>query len=261
MIRIAICGIRGRMGGVLVRLARERDDIEIVGGIGRVAGDGAHDLDVPVLPPAEALDGFGATDVIIDFSAPATTAALLEQLAECAGNVALVIGTTGLDDAADRRLDDIAGRKAVLTAANFSPGVNLLLGLTKRVAAALDPAGYDIEIVEAHHRRKADAPSGTALALGDAAAQGRAQTLADMRRDGRSGSTGARPQGEIGFHAVRGGGIVGEHRIIFAAEREVIELKHEALDRAIFAEGALAAALWIAGRAPGRYTMQHVMGF
>ena len=172
----------------------------------------------------------------------------------------LVIGTTGLDADTERALADASTHAAVLTAANFSIGVNLLLGLTTRVAEALDADSFDIEVVEAHHRRKTDAPSGTALALARAAADGRGVDLEAVRRDGRSGDTGARPHGQIGLHAVRGGGVVGEHTVMFIGERERIELRHDALDRALFAEGALRAARWMAGRAPGRYTMQDVLG-
>jgi 4-hydroxy-tetrahydrodipicolinate reductase len=255
--RVVICGIRGRMGRTLLRLARERGDIEITGGIASVSEAGAG----PTVVPVEGAPTLIADcDVVIDFSAAAATRALLERAADAIAGRALVVGTTGLDASTLQRLDALASRAAVLTAANFSVGVNLLLGLTQRMAAALAPADYDIEIIEAHHRRKVDAPSGTALALGEAAARGRGVPLEQVRRDGRTGETGARPHGQIGFHAVRGGGIVGEHRVLFAGEMERIELAHEALDRAVFADGALTAARWIAGRGPGRWTMLDVLG-
>jgi 4-hydroxy-tetrahydrodipicolinate reductase len=255
--RVVICGIRGRMGRTLVRLAAERDDLEVAGGIGRARTEGGG---MRVVTADDAPDLMRAADVVIDFSTPAATNALLQHSADALDGRALVIGTTGLSAQTQQRLAELSARTAVLTAANFSLGVNLLLGLTERVAATLPAADFDIEIVEAHHRRKTDAPSGTALALGEAAAQGRGTALASIRRDGRSADTGARPPGEIAFHALRGGGIVGEHRVLFAGEREIIELRHEALDRAVFAEGALIAARWIAGRQPGRYTMQDVLG-
>lgn len=257
MTRIVICGIRGRMGQTLVRLARDRSDIRIVGGIATAADES---LDIPIRPIAAATEMIAGADVLIDFSTAAATREIIEHAAEAIAGRAFVVGTTGLDAATLERVDALSSRAAVLTAANFSVGVNLLLGLTQRVAAALDKAAYDIEIIEAHHRRKADAPSGTALALGEAAAAGRGVALQDVRRDSRSGHTGARPEGEIGFHAVRGGGIVGEHRVQFAGERERIELVHEALDRAVFAEGALTAAGWISGRTSGRFTMLDVLG-
>jgi len=264
--RIVISGIRGRMGETLLQLARERSDIVVTGGIARESGsdagtdDARPDTGVPVRTLEDAHDLMGECDVVIDFSTAAATAKLIDTSGDALAGRAVVIGTTGLDADTVRHLDALASRAAVLTAANFSLGVNLLLGLTERVSAALDPAGYDIEIVEAHHRRKVDAPSGTAIALGEAAARGRRVNLHDVRRDGRSGETGMRPDGEIGFHAVRGGGTIGEHRVQFAGERERIELVHEALDRSVFAQGALTAARWIAGREPGRYTMLDVLG-
>lgn len=257
MTRIVICGIRGRMGQTLVRLARERPDMRIVGGIGTAADES---IDIPVRPIAEAADMIAGADVLIDFSTAAATRELVESAGGALAGRGLVTGTTGLEDDTLEQLDALSSRAAVLTAANFSLGVNLLLALTRRVAAALDPSSYDIEIIEAHHRRKVDAPSGTALALGEAAAAGRGVPLSEVRRDGRSGQTGARTEGEIGFHAIRGGGIVGEHRVQFAGERERIELVHDALDRAVFAEGALTAARWMSGRGSGRFTMQDVLG-
>lgn len=257
MTRVVISGIRGRMGQTLVRLAGERSDMRIVGGIGTRADES---LDIPVRPIAEATEMLAGAEVLIDFSTAAATRELVERISGTVAGRALVIGTTGLDDATLERLDALSSRAAVLTAANFSLGVNLLLVLTQRAAAALDRSSYDIEIIESHHRRKVDAPSGTALALGEAAAAGRGVALPDVRRDGRSGRTAARTEGEIGFHAVRGGGIVGEHRVQFAGERERIELVHDALDRAVFAEGALMAARWMSGRGSGRFTMQDVLG-
>lgn len=257
MTRAVISGVRGRMGQTLMRLARERSDIRIVGGIASASDES---LGIPVRSMADASEMIAGADVLIDFSTAAATHELVDSASDAVAGRALVIGTTGLDEETLARLDALSSRAAVLTAANFSVGVNLLLGLTQRVAATLDQASYDIEIIEAHHRRKVDAPSGTALALGAAAAAGRGVALADVRRDGRSGQAGARREGEIGFHAVRGGGIVGEHRVQFAGERERIELVHEALDRAVFAEGALTAARWLSGRPAGRFTMLDVLG-
>jgi 4-hydroxy-tetrahydrodipicolinate reductase len=196
---------------------------------------------------------------LIDFSAPAFIRGLLEGKPESVAGTALVIGTTGLSQEENRLLDEAAGRTAVLTAANFSVGVNLLLSLARRAAAALGPE-FDVEVVETHHRRKVDAPSGTALALGDAVAAGRGISLGDVRVDGRSGRPGARPNGEIGFHALRGGDVIGEHQLHFIGDLERVTLGHIASDRSLFAAGALRAAAWIVGKGPGRYTMEQVLG-
>lgn len=257
MTSITICGIRGRMGSTLVQLAGERADVCVVGGIDRTTAEAAADIAVATVDdPAVALEH---ADVVIDFSTAAVTHALLEGAADHLAGRALVIGTTGLDAATHALIDRLSERAAVLTAANFSVGVNLLQALCERVGAALGADAYDVEVVEAHHARKVDAPSGTALALAEAVARGRAQTFADVRRDGRSGETGARPTGEIGMHAVRGGNIVGDHAVLFIGARERIELRHSAQDRALFADGALTAARWLAGREPGRYTMRDVL--
>jgi 4-hydroxy-tetrahydrodipicolinate reductase len=263
VIDIVVSGIRGRMGQTLVRLAGERTDLRIVGGVDReaVGGPAAEPYGSTRIATA---DGCGAlveqADVVIDFSSAEGTAALLAGAGDALQGRALVVGTTGLSGETTRALEELASSVAVLTAANFSVGVNLLLGLAEQVAAALDGERFDVEIVEAHHRAKTDAPSGTALALGAAVAAGRGRPLDEVRRDSRSGDTGARPPGEVGFHAVRGGAVIGEHRVLFLGARETIELRHEALDRAVFADGALHAAAWLAGRPPGRYKMKHVLG-
>jgi 4-hydroxy-tetrahydrodipicolinate reductase len=198
-------------------------------------------------------------DVVIDFSSPELLRRLLEMHGDALGGVGLVVGTTGLMPEEQALLTRQAQRSPVLQAANFSVGVNLLLALAERAAAVLGD-DYDVEIVEAHHRRKVDAPSGTALALGDSVASGRGVWLGDVRVDGRGGRPGERPRGEVAFHAVRGGDIVGEHSVMFIGERERIELGHVAQDRALFAEGALRAARWLAGREPGAYSMRDVLG-
>jgi 4-hydroxy-tetrahydrodipicolinate reductase len=263
---LVISGIRGRMGQALVRLTHGREDLRIVAGLGRQALDGAaaQACGCPRVVALADTAGVAATlaeaAVVIDVSAADATPRLLDAAAGGLAGRALVVGTTGLDATTERRLDALTRDAAVLTAANFSVGVNLLLSVAERVAAVLDARRFDAEIIEAHHGRKADAPSGTALALGAAIARGRGQTLDAVRRDGRSGHTGVRPDGEVGMHAVRGGGVVGEHSVLFLGERERVELRHAALDRAVFADGALAAALWIAGRPPGRYTMAQVLG-
>ncbi|HEX6939993.1 MAG TPA: 4-hydroxy-tetrahydrodipicolinate reductase [Longimicrobiales bacterium] len=257
--RVAVSGATGRMGRAIAALAAEAGDIELVGGVGREERE-RHGGYARIATPERAGELIAGADVVLDVSAPPFLARLLDVRGEALEGRALVVGTTGLDDALVRRLDALAERAAVLVAANFSVGVNVLLALVEEAARRLGSDGYDVEIVEAHHRGKADAPSGTALALGQAVAAGRGAELAALRRDGRSGRTGARPAGEIGFHAVRGGAVAGEHTVLFLGTRERIALGHAAVDRSLFAEGALIAARWMAGRPPGRYTMRQVLG-
>ena len=244
-VRIVVTGAGGRMGRTLLALLDED------GGQLHAA------LDQPSPEALEAaLDG---ADVAVDFTAPEASAALAEACA-ARGGPALVIGTTGLDAGQEERIARAAERVAVVRSGNFSLGVNLLLGLVRQAAAALPARDYDVEIFEAHHRRKVDAPSGTALMLGEAAAAGRGTTLAETAVRGRDGLTGPRPEGAIGFSVLRGGGIVGDHSVVLAAEDEVLTLSHSARDRNLFARGALTAAAWTAGRPPGLYGMDDVLG-
>jgi 4-hydroxy-tetrahydrodipicolinate reductase len=199
-----------------------------------------------------------AADVVIEFSAPDATAR--HAAISAAHGTAHVIGTTGLAAAQAAQLRQAAEHTAVVWAANMSLGVNLLLGLTEKVARALGPDAFDIEIVELHHSHKVDAPSGTALALGQAAARGRGVELAQAAVRGRDGLTGARVAGTIGFAALRGGDAVGDHSVIFAGTGERIELVHRASDRRIYARGAVHAARWTHGRPPGLYGMADVLG-
>jgi 4-hydroxy-tetrahydrodipicolinate reductase len=171
-----------------------------------------------------------------------------------------VLGTTGLSAAAEAAVARAAGQTTIVWAANFSPGVTLLLDLARRLAASLPASDYDAEILEMHHRQKRDAPSGTALALGYAVAEGRGGDLATLRTAAREGQTGPRPPGAIGFASLRGGQVVGDHTLLFAGSDEHISIRHEALDRRIFARGAVRAALWTQGRAPGLYDMRDVLG-
>ena len=194
---------------------------------------------------------------MIDFTSPAATVEFAALAAQA--RAVHVIGTTGLEAGDLARIAAAARHATIIRAGNMSLGVNLLLGLTRKVAQALGPE-FDIEIVEMHHRHKVDAPSGTALMLGEAAAEGRGVALADVSDRGRDGITGAREPGHIGFSAVRGGDVVGEHDVIFAGPGERVILRHVATDRAIFARGALHAALWGQGKAPGEYTMADVLG-
>jgi 4-hydroxy-tetrahydrodipicolinate reductase len=269
-IRIAVLGATGRMGHCLVRgivdQARGAAPFELVGAlaapgdaqVGRDAGEAAglgHRFGVEVTDDrARAL---AKADVALDFTG---AGAVLANVEACvARGCALLVGTTGLEAAHHAALDAAARRIALVQAANTSLGVNLLAALVQRAAAAL-PVDYDIEIVEAHHRHKVDAPSGTALRLGEAAAAGRGATLEAAKVAARDGVTGPRREGTIGFAVVRGGDIVGDHTVIYAGPGERLELGHRAHDRMTFAHGALRAARWLHGRAAGRYAMADVLG-
>jgi 4-hydroxy-tetrahydrodipicolinate reductase len=196
--------------------------------------------------------------VVLDFTAPEATAKHVALAA--ASGTAMVVGTTGTEGETDARVAEAAKRTAIVKAANMSVGVNLLLQLTRQAAASLDP-DFDIEIVEMHHRHKVDAPSGTALALGRAAAAGRGVRHDEVAARGRNGITGPRRRGDIGYAVLRGGNVAGEHSVVFAADNERIELTHKAGDRAIFARGGVRAAIWVHGKAPGLYSYFDVLGF
>jgi 4-hydroxy-tetrahydrodipicolinate reductase len=198
--------------------------------------------------------------VVVDFTSPAASVELANAAAT-RGGPALVIGSTGWEAAQLAALEAAAARVAIVRAGNFSLGVNILMGLVEQAARLLPAEAYDVEVFEAHHRRKVDAPSGTALMLGEAAAEGRGVALAQVMRRARDGITGERPIGEIGFSVLRAGGIVGEHAVVFASEEEILTLSHSGRDRALFARGALAAARWVAERPPGLYDMRDVLGF
>ncbi len=264
-IRVVVIGCAGRMGRMLVRAVAADPGCRLVGGsvepgapeegsdLGALAGIGS----TGVLATSDVAPLFAQADAVIEFSVPAATVAhaALAAQARCAH----VIGTTGLDAEQEAALERAARHTALVYTANMSVGVTLLAAITRQVAATLG-TDWDIEVLEMHHRRKVDAPSGTALALGRAAADGRNVDLAAVRQTVRDGHTGPRPEGEIGFATLRGGSVVGEHRVIFAGADERIELAHIATDRAIFAAGALRAAKWAAGQKPGLYTMNDVLG-
>ncbi len=203
------------------------------------------------------LEAFAKAQAVIDFTSPAATVEFAALAAQA--RAVHVIGTTGLEHEHLASIARAAHHAVIVRAGNMSLGVNLLVRMTKLVAEALD-ADWDIEVVEAHHRMKVDAPSGTALMLGEAAAEGRGVRLADVRDAGRDGITGARTRGDIGFASIRGGDIVGEHDVIFATAGERIVLRHVATDRAVFARGALRAALWGQMQKPGEYDMMDVLG-
>jgi 4-hydroxy-tetrahydrodipicolinate reductase len=201
-----------------------------------------------------------AADVVIDFTTPAASVDLAEACAARKGP-RLLLGATGFDEQQVARIAAAAGNLAIVRAGNFSLGLNMLMGFVEQAARVLGPDAYDIEIFEAHHRNKVDAPSGAALMLGEAAARGRGVDLSQVAQRGRDGITGARRAGDIGFSVLRGGGIVGEHSVSFAADDEILTLTHSARDRSLFARGAAAAAAWVADRPAGLYDMRDVLGF
>jgi 4-hydroxy-tetrahydrodipicolinate reductase len=265
MPRIVVTGASGRMGRMLIRTVAESPRAELVGAleqaghgwIGQDAGTAMGGAPLGVTVGDDPLAAIAQADAVIDFTAPAATVefAGLAAQARCVH----VIGTTGLtgDDLA--ALSAAARHATIVRAGNMSLGVNLLVQIARKVAAALDE-DYDIEVIEAHHNKKVDAPSGTALMLGEAVAEARGVALDNVADRGRDGITGKRERGHVGFHAIRGGDIVGEHDVMFAAEGERIVLRHVASDRRVFARGALKAALWGQGRKPGAYDMTDVLG-
>ncbi len=263
--RLIVAGAAGRMGRVLVDLITKSAGVTLAGALegagsdvlgkdaGTLAGCGA--LGVPI--SCDALAAVVNADGIIDFSSPKASVELAALAAQA--RIAHVIGTTGLSDADLKAIEAAARHAAIVRSGNMSLGVNLLASLVEKVARTLGP-DYDIEIAEMHHKMKVDAPSGTALLLGAAAARGRGVDLAEQSVRSRDGHTGARKEGTIGFAALRGGTVVGDHMVIFAGPGERLELAHRAEDRGIFARGALHAALWTRGRKPGLYSMADVLG-
>lgn len=256
-LRIGAGGALGRMGRAVAARVRERDDAVLAARFDR---PGAADGGADALPLSEMTDALVASDVIIDFSTGPASAALA-RAAAARGGPALVIGATGLGEAEEAAIAEASALIPIVKSGNYSVGVNVLAGLVEQAARRLPPEVWDIEVLEMHHRRKVDAPSGTALLLAEAAARGRGQDLAAVRLPAREGMTGPRPVGGIGLAALRGGGVVGEHSVLFAAEEETITLSHSAGDRALFARGAVAAAMWVAGRPAGLYDMVDVLGF
>ncbi len=263
--KIAVMGAAGRMGRELVRAIQAVDGCIVAGGI-EPAGSNAVGQDLGVLagqPPLgvqitdDPLELIARVDAILDFTSPKATV----EFAGLAANARIVhvIGTTGMSEVDEAAVAAAARHATIVKAGNMSLGVNLLVAVTRKVAQALD-TDFDIEVVEMHHNRKVDAPSGTALMLGEAAAEGRGISLKDHSERGRDGHPGARGKGNIGFASLRGGNVVGEHTVIFAGEGERIELTHIASDRGIFARGAVKAALWGRGKGPGLFSMADVLG-
>lgn len=264
-LKLAIAGAGGRMGRELARIVHATEGCTLAGGleakgsphVGTDCGEliGAGRLGVAISDdPAAVLAG---VDGIIDFTIPRATLSLVALTA--AQKKIHVIGTTGIDAAGDDMIREAAARTTILKTGNFSLGVNLLAALVRKAAAALGE-DFDIEVLEMHHRMKIDAPSGTALLLGKAAADGREVSLKEKSVRVRDGHTGARNSGDIGFATLRGGSVVGDHTVIFAGNGERLELRHVAESRELFARGAVRAALWAKGRAPGLYSMMDVLG-
>jgi 4-hydroxy-tetrahydrodipicolinate reductase len=263
--RLIVAGAGGRMGRALIRTISESTGAVVTGAleapgsefIGQDAGTlaGLSPNDVKVSGDLWTLSKHA--DGILDFTVPAATIANVAVAAE--RGIVHIIGTTGLSASDDAVIQSVTRRAIVVKSGNMSLGVNLLAALVKRVAQSLDD-GFDIEIVEMHHRAKIDAPSGTALLLGEAAAAGRNVNLNTHSARGRDGVTGARKAGDIGFASLRGGTVTGDHSVVFAGPYERLELTHKAEDRMIFAQGALKAALWAHGQPPGMYSMADVLG-
>jgi len=262
---IVITGASGRMGQMLIKTVLAADKCHLVAAleregnewVGRDVGAMIGGQPIGLSVTDDAVEAFAKAQAVIDFTAPAATVAFAGLAAQA--RAVHVIGTTGLADDDLKAINAAARHAVIVRAGNMSLGVNLLTRLTEKVAAALDE-DFDIEVIEAHHNKKVDAPSGTALMLGEAAAKGRGVNLRDVSDSGRDGITGARKKGDIGFSAIRGGDIVGEHDVLFAAAGERIVLRHIATDRGIFARGALKAALWGQDKSPGEYDMMDVLG-
>ena len=263
---LVITGASGRMGQQLAQMISASKTARLVGAVERKGHDWVgQDLGVAmggarlgVTVTDDPLEAFAQAQGVVDFTAPAATLEFAKLAAQA--RLVHVIGTTGFTDDELAALKPAARHAVIVRAGNMSLGVNLLTQLTKKVAEALDE-DFDIEVIEAHHNQKVDAPSGTALMLGEAAAAGRGVALGDVSDRGRDGITGARIKGQIGFSAIRGGDIVGEHDVMFAGPGERIVLRHIASDRSLFARGALKAALWGQGKPPGEYDMLDVLGF
>jgi 4-hydroxy-tetrahydrodipicolinate reductase len=263
--RLVVAGAAGRMGRTLIKAIAETDGVVLTGALdapggpgtgqdaGELAGLGRNGIAVSTDAPAL----LAAADGVIDFTIPAASVVMAEYCADL--GLVHVIGTTGFTPDDEKTIAAAAARACIVKSGNMSLGVNLLAAMVRQVARTLDD-GFDIEIIEMHHNRKIDAPSGTALLLGAAAADGRDIGLGQHSVRARDGHTGARKRGDIGFAALRGGTVVGDHTVIFAGPHERIELTHKAEDRMIFARGAIKAALWARGHKPGLYSMADVLG-
>lgn len=264
--KLAVVGAGGRMGQALIRAIHAIDGARLSGALvrpgsaligcdaGEVAGVGPLD----VIITDDRTQVFASAEGVLDFTTPATTVEFARLAAEA--HIAHIIGTTGCSAADDEKIRAASRQAAIVKSGNMSLGVNLLAVLVEKAAAALGPDDFDIEILEMHHKHKVDAPSGTALLLGEAAAKGRGIDLAEQSVRSRDGHTGARENSTIGFATLRGGSVIGDHSVILAGTGERITLSHHAEDRTIFARGAVKAALWARGRKPGLYSMRDVLG-
>lgn len=263
---LVVVGAAGRMGRTLIRTICETQGVTLVAAIeqagspflGQEAGELAGVGSLGVKISDDPLAAFAKADGVLDFTAPAATVEFAGYAAQA--RIVHVIGTTGCQAQDDAKITAAARHATIVKSGNMSVGVNLLAALVKQASKALGPDAFDIEVLEMHHRHKVDAPSGTALLLGEAAAQGRDIALAEHSVRVRDGHTGQRPEGSIGFATLRGGSVIGEHSVIFAGTGERITLSHQAEDRSLFARGAVTAALWGAGRKPGLYSMRDVLG-
>ncbi|MBU4531548.1 MAG: 4-hydroxy-tetrahydrodipicolinate reductase [Hoeflea sp.] len=263
---LIVVGAAGRMGQSLIRTISSIEGVHLAGAIerpgsealGRDAGELAGLGPNGVLITEDALPAFAQAEGVLDFTAPAATLEFADLAAQA--RIVHVIGTTGMDESHEARLHAASRHARIVKSGNMSLGVNLLSVLVRQAARALEAGDWDIEVLEMHHRHKVDAPSGTALLLGQAAADGRGIDLAQNSVKVRDGHTGARDEGSIGFATLRGGSVVGEHSVILAGEGETVELSHKATDRSIFARGAVRAALWARHQKPGYYSMLDVLG-
>lgn len=263
---VVVAGASGRMGQAIIRVISETEGAKLVGALerpgaktigqdaGELAGIGKSDILISD-NVEESLEG---ADALIDFTTPDTSVAFAQIAAD--KQIAHIIGTTGCSLAQDAEISQAGGKTRIVKSGNMSLGINLLSVLVKQAAAALEAADWDIEVLEMHHKHKVDAPSGTAYLLGEAAAQGRHIDLHENSVRSRDGHTGARDEGAIGFATLRGGSVIGEHSVIFASEDERIELSHQALDRSLFARGAVKAAIWAKSQKNGYYSMLDVLG-
>ncbi|PYE87614.1 4-hydroxy-tetrahydrodipicolinate reductase [Phyllobacterium leguminum] len=263
--KLVVVGAGGRMGQALIRAIHEIDGARLAGAIARIgspligrdAGEVAGVGPLGVVIRDDVLPVFADAEGVLDFTSPAATVEFAKLAAEA--GIVHVIGTTGCSEAYDEKIRTAAARAPIVKSGNMSLGVNLLSVLVEKAAKALGPDDFDIEILEMHHKHKVDAPSGTALLLGEAAAEGRGIDLVSQSVRSRDGHTGARENGTIGFATLRGGSVIGDHSVILAGAGERITLSHHAEDRTIFARGAVKAALWARGRKPGLYSMRDVL--
>lgn len=264
--RLVVVGAGGRMGKALIRAINEnthtvlsgavvREDSPLIGqDAGELAGTGKNG----VIISADPLPVFAEAEGVLDFTTPASS--LIYAALAAQARIVHIIGTTGCSADDEEKILAAARHATIIKSGNMSLGVNLLSALVEQAARALGPAAFDIEILEMHHKHKVDAPSGTALLLGDAAATGRGITLSDHSTRTRDGHTGPREDGTIGFATLRGGSVIGDHSVIFAGQSERMTFSHQAQDRSVFAQGAVSAAQWGRGKKPGLYSMRNVLG-